>query len=83
MIARAWRAARRRSIMAERSGRSRTRRAGAWTSAITSSRDALKSSIAALPSSPSRAQLATVTYDAASMVNSVKSFMNASNSKCS
>jgi hypothetical protein len=45
--------------------------------------DALKSSIAALPSSPSVAELATVTKDAASVASSVKSFMDASNSKCS
>jgi hypothetical protein len=53
------------------------------TSAITSSVDALKNSLAALPSSPSAAQIATVTQDAASVVSSVKSFVDASNSKCS
>ena len=53
------------------------------TSAITSSVDALKSSLAALPSSPSAAQIATVGRDAASVVSSVKSFVDASNSKCS
>ena len=53
------------------------------TGAITSSVNALKSSVAALPSSPSAAQIATVTRDAASVVSSVKSFVDASNSKCS
>jgi hypothetical protein len=53
------------------------------TSAITSSVDALKSSLAALPSSPSAAQIVTVTQNAASVVSSVKSFVDASNSKCS
>jgi hypothetical protein len=53
------------------------------TSAITSSVNALKSSVAALPSSASAAQIATVTKDAASVVSSVKSFVDASNSKCS
>jgi hypothetical protein len=53
------------------------------TSAITSSVSALKSSVTALPSSPSVAQIATATKDAASVVSSVKSFVDASNSKCS
>jgi hypothetical protein len=53
------------------------------TSAITSSVDALKSSLAALPSSPSATQVAIVGRDAASVVSSVKSFVDASNSKCS
>jgi uncharacterized protein involved in exopolysaccharide biosynthesis len=53
------------------------------TSAITTSVDALKSSVAALSSSPSAGQVATVTKDAANVVSSVKSFMDASNSKCS
>jgi hypothetical protein len=53
------------------------------TSAITSSVDTLKNSLAALPSSPSAAQIATVTANAASVVSSVKSFVDASNSKCS
>jgi len=52
------------------------------TSAITSSVSTLKSSVAALPSSPSAAQIATVTRDAASVVSSVKSFTDASSSKC-
>ena len=53
------------------------------TRAITSSVDALKSSLAALPSSPSVAQIATVTRDASSVVSSVRSFTDASNSSCS
>jgi hypothetical protein len=53
------------------------------TSAITSSVNTLKSSVTALPSSPSAAQIATVTKDAAGVVSSVKSFVDASNSKCS
>jgi hypothetical protein len=53
------------------------------TSAITSSVTALKNSVTALPSSPSTAQIATATRDAASVVSSVKSFVDASNSKCS
>jgi len=53
------------------------------TSAITSSVNALKSSVAALPSSPSATQVATVGKDAAGVVSSVKSFVDASNSKCS
>jgi hypothetical protein len=53
------------------------------TSAITSSVDALKSSVTGLSSSPSIAQVATVARDAANVVSSVKSFTNASNSKCS
>jgi len=53
------------------------------TSAITSSVDALKTSVAGLGSSPTALQIATVTRDAASVVSSVKSFTDASNSKCS
>lgn len=53
------------------------------TSAITSSLSALKNSVTALPSSPSAAQVATATKDAASVVSAVKSFVDASNSKCS
>jgi hypothetical protein len=53
------------------------------TSAITSSVSALKTSVTALPSSPSAAQVATATRDAASVVSSVRSFVDASNSKCS
>jgi outer membrane murein-binding lipoprotein Lpp len=53
------------------------------TGAITSSVDALKGSVTALPSSLSVAQFVTVTKDAASVKNSVTSFMDASNSACS
>jgi hypothetical protein len=53
------------------------------TSAITSSVNTLKSSVTALPSSPSAVQIATVGKDAAGVVSSVKSFVDASNSKCS
>ena len=53
------------------------------TSAITSSVNALKSSVAGLSSSPSAAQIATITKDAGSVVSSVASFMTASSSKCS
>jgi hypothetical protein len=55
----------------------------AETSAITSSVGALKGSVGALPSSPSAGEIATVAKDGAGVVSSVKSFMNASNSKCS
>ena len=53
------------------------------TSAITSSVDALKTSLGALSPNPSAAQIATVTKDAAGVVSSVKNFVDASNSKCS
>jgi hypothetical protein len=53
------------------------------TGAITSSVDALKNSLSALPSSPSATQVAIVGRDAAGVVSSVKSFVDASNSKCS
>jgi hypothetical protein len=53
------------------------------TSAITSSVDTLKNSLAALPSSPSAAQIATIASNAASVGSSVKNFVDASNSKCS
>ena len=53
------------------------------TSAITSSVDALKSSVTALASNRSVAQLATVTKDATNVVNSVKSFSDATSSQCS
>ena len=53
------------------------------TSAITSSVDTLKTSLSALPSSPSASQVATVVSNAASVVTSVKNFVDASNSKCS
>ncbi len=53
------------------------------TSAIKSSVDALASAVKALPSNPSAGQIATVTGQATSVVNSVKSFSDASSSKCS
>jgi hypothetical protein len=53
------------------------------TSAITSSVNALKSAVQDLPSSPSAAQIAPVAHDAAAVQSSVKSFSNATQSKCS
>jgi hypothetical protein len=53
------------------------------TSAITSSVNALKGSVTGLSSSPSAAQIATITKDAGSVVSSVATFMTASSSKCS
>ena len=53
------------------------------TSAITSSVDALKSAVKAIPASPSAGQIATIAADAASVVSSVKGFSDASSSKCS
>jgi hypothetical protein len=53
------------------------------TSAITTSVNTLKSSVAGLSSSPSAAQIATITKDAGSVVSSVANFMTASSSKCS
>ena len=53
------------------------------TSAITSSVNALKNSVAGLSSNPSAAQIATITKDAGSVVSSVSSFMSASSAKCS
>ena len=53
------------------------------TSAITSSVNALKNSVTGLSSSPSAAQVATITKDGRSVVTSVNNFMNASNSACS
>ena len=52
------------------------------TSAITSSVNTLKSSVATLSSSPSAAQIATVTKDAGSVVSAVANFMTASSAKC-
>ena len=53
------------------------------TSAIKSSIDTLDSAVNALPQSPSRAQVAAIATDAASVVSSVKSFSDATASKCS
>jgi len=53
------------------------------TSAVKSSVDALSGAVKTLSSSPSAGQIATVATDAASVVTSVKSFSDASSSKCS
>jgi hypothetical protein len=53
------------------------------TSAIKSSVTSLQNAVKALPSNPSAAQIATVTSAASGVVNSVKNFTDASNSKCS
>ena len=53
------------------------------TSAINSSVDALVSAVKGLPANPSAGQIATVATNAASVVNSVKSFVDATSSKCS
>ena len=52
------------------------------TSAITSSVDALKSSVTALTSDHSAANIATAAKDASNVVNSVKSFNDATSSQC-
>jgi hypothetical protein len=52
------------------------------TSAITSSVDALKSAVTQLASDRSAANALAVTTDAANVVKSVKSFTDATNSKC-
>jgi hypothetical protein len=53
------------------------------TSAITSSVDSLKSAVTQLGSDHSAANVVAVTADAANVVKSVKSFADATNSKCS
>ena len=53
------------------------------TSAVTSSVSALKSAVQGLPPSPSAAQVAAVAKDASTVVSAVKSFSNATQSKCS
>ena len=53
------------------------------TSAVKTSVDALQSAVKALPSSPSASQIAAIALDANNVVNSVKSFVDASKSKCS
>jgi len=53
------------------------------TSAVKTSVDALSSAVKALPSSPSATQLAAIGLDASNVVSSVKSFTDASKSKCS
>jgi hypothetical protein len=52
------------------------------TSAISTSVSALKNSVTALPSDPSREQIATVTKNAAAVASSVKSFTDATSSQC-
>lgn len=53
------------------------------TSAIDTSLSQLKSSVGAIASSPSPAQLAAVASNAKSVVDAVNSFVSASKSKCS
>ena len=53
------------------------------TSAITASVDALASAVKSLPSNPSAGQIAAIAPAAANVVNSVKSFTDATSSKCS
>jgi hypothetical protein len=53
------------------------------TSAVKSSVDTLATAVKALPSSPSASQIAAVGLDASNVVSSVKSFSDASKSKCS
>jgi hypothetical protein len=53
------------------------------TSAITSSVDALKGAVKELPSGLTATSIAAVTTDAANVVSSVRSFMDATKSKCS
>jgi hypothetical protein len=53
------------------------------TSALTSSVDSMASAVKALPSNPSAGQIAAVATNAASVVSSVKSFTDATSSKCS
>ena len=52
------------------------------TQAIKSSVDSLTATLKGLPSSPSAGQIATVAADASKLVSSVKSFTDASSSKC-
>ena len=54
----------------------------AETGAIRTSVDTLKSGIAALPSNPSAGQIASLATDAASVVNAVRGFVDATKSKC-
>ena len=53
------------------------------TSAVKTSVDALQSAVKALPSSPSASQIAAIGLDAKNVVSSVKSFTDATSSKCS
>ena len=53
------------------------------TSAVKTSVDTLQTAVKALPSSPSASQFAAIALDASNVVSSVKSFSDASKSKCS
>ena len=53
------------------------------TSAVKTSVDALSSAVKALPANPSATQIATVATSAAGVASSVKTFVDASSSKCS
>ena len=53
------------------------------TSAVKSSVDSLSGAVKGLTSSPSAAQIAAIAADASNVVSSVKSFTDASSSKCS
>jgi hypothetical protein len=53
------------------------------TNAVTTSVDTLESTVKSLPSSPSAAQIAATASAAAGVVNSVKTFVDTSKSKCS
>ena len=53
------------------------------TSAIKSSVDTLSSDVNTLPANPTPSQIATVAADTTTLANSVKSFSDATNSKCS
>jgi len=53
------------------------------TSAVKSSIDSLSSAVKGLTSSPSAAQIAAIAADAGNVVSSVKTFTDASSSKCS
>jgi hypothetical protein len=53
------------------------------TSAVKSSVGTLESSVKSLPSSPSASQIAAIGLNAGNVVSSVKSFTDASKSKCS
>ena len=52
------------------------------TSAIKSSVDTLSNAVKALPSSPSTSQIAAIAVDVAAVTSSVKSFDDATSSKC-
>ena len=52
------------------------------TQAIKSSVDSLTAAVKGLPSNPSAGQIAAVATDASKLVSSVKSFTDASSSKC-